>query len=105
MSQQELLSRLVELFARAGIPFMVTGSIASVYFGEPRSTQDIDIVIDPTARPVSAVPGRRLLRQHRNRTSRFAGSVDVQRHRLQDRLEGRPDRDGLNGTGLIIDHA
>ncbi|MCH8922312.1 MAG: F0F1 ATP synthase subunit alpha, partial [Planctomycetes bacterium] len=32
-----------------GIPFMVTGSMASVYFGEPRSTLDIDIVIDPTA--------------------------------------------------------
>ena len=49
MSQQELLSRLVELFTRTGIPFMVTGSMASVHFGEPRSTLDIDIVIDPTA--------------------------------------------------------
>ena len=49
MSQQELLSRLVELFAGAGIPFMVTGSMASAHFGEPRSTMDIDIVIDPTA--------------------------------------------------------
>ena len=28
---------------------MVTGSMASVHFGEPRSTLDIDIVIDPTA--------------------------------------------------------
>ena len=40
------MSRLVELFARAGIPFMVTGSMASVHFGEPRSTLDIDVVID-----------------------------------------------------------
>ena len=49
MSQQQLLNRLVELFAGAGIPFMVTGSMASAHFGEPRSTLDIDIVIDPTA--------------------------------------------------------
>ena len=28
---------------------MITGSIASSYHGEPRSTQDIDVVIDPSA--------------------------------------------------------
>lgn len=31
----------------AGIPYMVVGSLASTFHGEPRATQDVDIVIDP----------------------------------------------------------
>lgn len=42
------LELLVSLFERSGIPFMIAGSFASTYYGEPRSTQDVDIVIDPT---------------------------------------------------------
>ena len=30
------------------IPYMLTGSIASAFYGEPRATRDIDVVIDPT---------------------------------------------------------
>ena len=29
------------------MPYMVTGSVASSYHGEPRATRDLDIVIDP----------------------------------------------------------
>jgi hypothetical protein len=42
-----LLARLVELLDRAGVPFMVAGSFASTTHGLPRTTQDIDVVIDP----------------------------------------------------------
>lgn len=42
------LELLTSLFDRSGIPFMIAGSFASTYYGEPRSTQDVDIVIDPT---------------------------------------------------------
>ncbi|MEP6468655.1 MAG: hypothetical protein ABJC24_02690 [Chloroflexota bacterium] len=38
----------------AGVPFMVTGSVASSFHGEPRATRDIDIVIDPTAEALDA---------------------------------------------------
>ena len=31
----------------ADVPFMLAGSFASTYHGHPRTTQDIDIVIDP----------------------------------------------------------
>jgi hypothetical protein len=31
----------------AGIPYMVVGSFASMVYGEPRTTQDLDVVIDP----------------------------------------------------------
>ena len=48
MSQREFLVRLVERFEAARIPFMIVGSLGSTYHGEPRATNDIDIVIDPS---------------------------------------------------------
>jgi hypothetical protein len=44
----ELLARVTGLLDAAGIPYMLTGSFASTLFGAPRTTQDIDIVIEPT---------------------------------------------------------
>ncbi len=40
------LDKAVRVFRRLGIRFHLTGGIASIYYGEPRLTQDIDIVID-----------------------------------------------------------
>jgi len=42
-----LLGRVAHLLEAAGIPFMVAGSFASTAHGLPRSTQDLDLVIDP----------------------------------------------------------
>lgn len=35
----------------AGVPHMIAGSLASTFHGEPRATQDVDMVIDPEAAP------------------------------------------------------
>ena len=43
----DLLGRVAQLLEAAGIPFMVAGSFASTAHGLPRSTQDLDLVIDP----------------------------------------------------------
>lgn len=40
------LSRVTRLLEAAGIEYMVTGSIASAFYGEPRATRDIDVVIN-----------------------------------------------------------
>lgn len=48
MSAGELLARLVAALDRAGIAHMVAGSFASTFHGVPRTTQDIDLVIDVT---------------------------------------------------------
>lgn len=45
MSQQELLRKVVQALEGAGIPYMVSGSIASSLQGEPRSTHDVDLVV------------------------------------------------------------
>ncbi len=46
MSQQELLRRVIQVLDSADIEYMVTGSIASSLQGEPRTTHDIDLVVD-----------------------------------------------------------
>ena len=41
------LARLAGKLAAAGVPNMVVGSFASSFHGVPRSSQDLDLVIDP----------------------------------------------------------
>lgn len=36
----------LEPLSRSGIPYMVTGSVAAILYGEPRTTHDVDLVID-----------------------------------------------------------
>lgn len=43
---RQSLLRLLEILSRHQVRFHLTGGIASVAYGEPRMTQDIDIVVD-----------------------------------------------------------
>jgi len=43
----EVLERFVGKLDLAGIPYMIAGSVVSTFYGVPRSTNDIDIVVDP----------------------------------------------------------
>ena len=45
MEHSELLRYVVGAIERLGLPYMVTGSVATIFFGEPRFTNDIDIVL------------------------------------------------------------
>ena len=47
-SQEVFLSKLARRLEEARVPYMVTGSTASVVYGEPRATRDVDLVIDPS---------------------------------------------------------
>jgi hypothetical protein len=55
VSQRALLTRIVAALDRAGIPYMLTGSLASSIQGEPRATHDIDLVVDIAADDVPRV--------------------------------------------------
>jgi hypothetical protein len=44
MEQHELLGHLVRCFENLKIPYFITGAIASIAYGEPRLTNDIDVV-------------------------------------------------------------
>ena len=48
MTQEEFLAEVAKHLETAGIPFMVVGSVSSGFHGQPRATNDVDIVIDPT---------------------------------------------------------
>jgi hypothetical protein len=48
MTIADVLGRITVALDRASIPYMLTGSMASSYYGAPRSTQGIDIVIAPS---------------------------------------------------------
>ena len=47
MSEElDVLKMVVQRLDSAGLPYMVTGSIATNFYARPRMTRDIDIVID-----------------------------------------------------------
>lgn len=45
MQALDLLDVFIAPLEKSGIPYFVTGSIASIFYGEPRLTHDIDIVV------------------------------------------------------------
>ena len=53
MSEQELLADCLRRLNRSGVVSYLTGSMASNYWGIPRTTHDLDFVVQL---PVSAVP-------------------------------------------------
>lgn len=48
MTLRDLLDVVVAALEAEGVAYMLTGSIASSLYGEPRATNDVDIVIDPS---------------------------------------------------------
>ena len=46
--QTEFLEKLIGLIETAGIPYVVCGSLSSGLYGQPRATNDADIIIAPT---------------------------------------------------------
>jgi hypothetical protein len=47
-TQRDFLRKLISLLERAAIPYMVAGSLGSSFYGRPRATQDVDVVIAPS---------------------------------------------------------
>ena len=54
MSRSNPLAAIIQELDRAGIPHMLAGSFASSYHGDPRTTNDIDLVIAPTRTSLEA---------------------------------------------------
>ena len=45
MEQADLLKTLVGALEKLGVPYLLTGALATSAFGEPRFTQAIDVVV------------------------------------------------------------
>jgi len=87
-----LLADLVPRLERAKLPYMVTGALASTFYGEPRATRDLDIVIDPD-RPGLA----RLVDELRS------GGYYVDGEAALEALTGRRQFNAIADEGLKID--
>lgn len=48
LSQNEFLKNVIEKLQQVGIDYVICGSVAATFYGVTRSTQDTDIIIDPT---------------------------------------------------------
>jgi len=46
MNQDEFFAFVIDVLEELDIPYMITGSVASMAYGEPRMTLDMDIVVD-----------------------------------------------------------
>ena len=46
MLERDLFLVFLEPLNRVGIPYMVTGSVAGIVYGEPRLTHDVDLVVE-----------------------------------------------------------
>ena len=56
-TQRTFLDRLIAILDQLGIPYMVAGSLGSSFYGRPRATQDVDIVIAPSADQLDSLIG------------------------------------------------
>jgi hypothetical protein len=54
MSVPEVFERITRSLDQAGIAYMLSGSFASAHYGIPRSTQDIDLVIEASTAQLRA---------------------------------------------------
>lgn len=53
MELSELLEHLSRTLDSLGLQYFVTGSMATIFYGDPRFTNDIDVVVDLTAQKIS----------------------------------------------------
>jgi hypothetical protein len=52
MPELELFLLLVRPLEREGIRYIITGSVAAIFYGEPRLTLDVDLVVFLAARDI-----------------------------------------------------
>jgi hypothetical protein len=46
MELSDLLRHIATVFEQLGVPYLITGSTATIAYGDPRFTNDIDVVVD-----------------------------------------------------------
>jgi len=57
MSTEQLIGEVIDALNRLSVPYMLTGSLASNFYGIPRATMDADFVADFSGHAVDALAG------------------------------------------------
>ena len=55
MDIEAVTLKVVEILNRINIPYLVTGALSVVYYGEPRTTHDIDLVVQIKEKDISTI--------------------------------------------------
>lgn len=58
MNQGEFFSFVIDVLEDLNIPYMITGSVASMAYGEPRLTLDMDVVVNLSAQKAEELCGK-----------------------------------------------
>ena len=57
LQPQQLMQLLAAFFDSQSVTYRVVGSMASILYGEPRFTNDVDILVDLPVEKVAALGG------------------------------------------------
>lgn len=93
MEPSDLLRFVASALERLGLRYFVTGSTATIFFGEPRFTNDIDIVVDLPADAIDALCSQ--FPEHEFYVSPEGARRAVQRHSMFNIIHP--------GSGLKVD--
>ena len=55
MTQEEVLKRVISALEDNNIPYMLTGAIAVNYYGRPRLTHDVDIIVNIEKKHIQSI--------------------------------------------------
>jgi len=95
MEQEKLLQKLGKIFKNLKIPYFITGGIATVIWGRPRFTADIDIVIQLVPQKLDKL-ARKLLAIDKN--------VYLNKQSMQEALERFGEFNFIHpASGLKVD--
>ena len=56
MPELDFITIFINRLNRAGLQYMITGSVACAIYGEPRFTNDIDLVLEVSSKSVEKIP-------------------------------------------------
>jgi len=56
-SEHDVFAEVIEILEKLKIPYMIGGSVASIAYGEPRLTLDMDVVVDIGLQQVGSFAG------------------------------------------------
>lgn len=98
---QEALEAALDVLETAGIPYAISGSLATAHHGYVRATEDVDIQVaidDTTELEAAAEHLPPDVRRIDVRIWRFAGDIDVELYEVRDQLDERSMATRVEGT-------
>lgn len=102
MEPAELLRYVVECFEKLNIGYFITGALASIAYGEPRLTNDIDVVVDISERDIARLKGCFPQDEyHFDEDAAFASPEDVILKKMEYYAEGGSEKHLRDISGMI----